>query len=355
VCNQILSGDGQHLIVPINLLNHPRLFQEFLKRQFDHGKAHSNLAFCLQEIGDWKGAAYHHKEASIWFLEPKYRASSISNYVYVHSYADLSNLGSATILNQHLQLLHLALDIDPNNPDALFRLGHTYNEGGYIEQSLQAFTRLVHHHPNSTLGYLNIGNHYYRQNRFYEAEKTFLKLIQLCQQNLLQISQQETSTSEVISPDGGGRKVTSVLAMAYSNLGSTYRICDQLPPSLVAYTNAFRYSQFANDFMSLLFPLFGFSRPLPLYPTLFTQLISIPSLPQITLSPSPYLVSNSDAWGLSNIMAVNGLLCNWQHLELLESLINYVVNTVEAGKYSVSQDSSSDSVAVDSYSFMLVR
>jgi hypothetical protein len=176
-----------------------------------------------------------------------------------------------------------------------------------------------------------------------------LKLIQICQQDLNHLT---TSTSIA-----EGRKILRVLSMAYSNLGSTYRICDRLQLSLVAYTSAFRYTQFANDFMSLLYPLFtsNLSKPMALYPSVFTSLLSIPSLSQIISSPAPYLVSNSDSWGLSNIMAVNGLLCNWQHLELLESLINYVINTLQAGRYSRSQDSSSDSVAVDSYSYMLVR
>jgi hypothetical protein len=180
-----------------------------------------------------------------------------------------------------------------------------------------------------------------------------LKLIQICQQDLNHLTT-STSTSTSIAE---GRKILRVLSMAYSNLGSTYRICDRLQLSLVAYTSAFRYTQFANDFMSLLYPLFtsNLSKPMALYPSVFTSLLSIPSLGQIISSPAPYLVSNSDSWGLSNIMAVNGLLCNWQHLELLESLINYVINTLQAGKYSRSQDTSSDSVAVDSYSYMLVR
>jgi hypothetical protein len=87
----------------------------------------------------------------------------------------------------------------------------------------------------------------------------------------------------------------------------------------------------------------------------FTVYRSIPSLSQIKSSPSPYIVSGGDSWALSNIMAVNSLLCNWQHLEILETLMNYVINTIEAEKYLVTQDSKSDAAVIDSYSYMLVR
>jgi tetratricopeptide (TPR) repeat protein len=312
---------------------------------------HNNLAFVFQELGDFKGAAIHHKEAAIWYPEKERKASSIASYVYAYSYSDPFNIGSAPVLQQCIQLLRLALQIDPTNADVLFRLGHYYSDTGQSELSLQLFTELVHHHPDATLGYLNIGNYYYRAFEFKKAEHWFFKLIDLCLTNLQQQQQQQQQLTKLEE----GKQTLKHLTMAYSNLGSTYRICDQLPPSLVAYTHAFRYTQFANDFMSLLFPIFHLKSPEPLFPSVFTVYRFIPNLSQINSSPSPYIVSGGDSWALSNIMAVNGLLCNWQHLEILEALVNYVVDTIEAGKYLITQDSKADAAVIDSYSYMLVR
>ena len=298
-----------------------------------------------QDLGDFKSSAFHHREAAIWGTDKKQKASSMASYVYAYSFSDPLNIGSAPVLHECINILQLARQIDPTNSDVLFRLGHYYTETGQSELSLQLFTELVHYHPNAALGYLNIGNYYYRTFEFKKAESWFFKLINLCLTDL----RQHLANME------DGRQTLKNLAMAYSNLGSTYRICDQLPASLVAYTQAFRYTQFANDFMSLLYPIFNLKLPEPLFPSVFTIYRSIPSLSQIKSSPSPYLVSGGDSWALSNIMAVNSLLCNWQHLEILEALINYVVSTIEAGKYVISVDSKSDAVVIDSYSYMLVR
>lgn len=244
-------------------------------------------------------------------------------------------------------MLKLAINIDPSCHEALFRLGFFYTEAGYSELGLETFLNLVNKYPNSTVGNLNIGNYYYKKQQYKNAEHWYLKLIQISLNNL----QQNLTTSDKIE----FKKKLNSITMAYSNLGSTYRICDVLPKSLNAYLQAFRYTEFANDFILYLYPLFNLTFPNQLISSISTPFQSIPTYYQIINSSIPYFVSASDSWGLSNIIAVNGLLCNWEYLEILESLMVYVINILSSKTINVANSVSEESNAIDSYSFTLVR
>ena len=72
-----------------------------------------------------------------------------------------------------------ALELDDSNINAQYKSGLLYVIGGFNEEAIKEFNKVVTKDPNHSLGYEGLGFAYFQLKKYGEAQKNFLKAIKL--------------------------------------------------------------------------------------------------------------------------------------------------------------------------------
>ncbi|UCF01675.1 MAG: protein kinase [Deltaproteobacteria bacterium] len=91
--------------------------------------------------------------------------------------------GSTSMLDtnpkQAESLLHKAIKLDPENPEAFFYLGKLYTSEKDYVQAIQAYDKAINLDPSSPDAFFNLGFLYYARSDYSKAEAMFLKVTEL--------------------------------------------------------------------------------------------------------------------------------------------------------------------------------
>jgi tetratricopeptide (TPR) repeat protein len=76
-------------------------------------------------------------------------------------------------------LLHKAIKLDPENPEAFFYLGKLYTSEKDYVKAIQAYDKAINLDPSSPDAFFNLGFLYYARSDYPKAEVMFLKVTEL--------------------------------------------------------------------------------------------------------------------------------------------------------------------------------
>lgn len=260
-----------------------------------------HLGNILEKEGHFDESKRHYTEAALWASDNAIRSRALA----LLALDEIRNSVSSNSYKRTLKMLQLAREVDPSNEFALLHLGYVYSDMREHEAALEAYLTLTTINPQHILAHLNIGNYHFHKGNYSGAVVWYRRTLEAAAGN----------------PDAQ--------VMAYNNMGASFRQMGALDSALWAHRAAFDLTQTSVTISTL-----------------------SPNLPNglATVQVSAY-----DAWTISNLLTMMGLMCNWQRLELLERLMLHVVSGL--GSSPVAQDAGTklDSTEIDSYGFMLNR
>jgi tetratricopeptide (TPR) repeat protein len=298
--NKLYGKNNNFLITYTNLI----YVQKSVEENPQSAESHLHLGHMLEKEGHFADSKHHYTEAALWASNNSVRATALTFLALDEIRQSLSS----DSYRKCLRMLKTARAVDSSNQFALLHLGYVYSDLREHEHALESYLSLITINPQHILGNLNIGNYYFHRGNFSGAVDWY----------------RHTLRAAVGSPEAE--------LMAYNNMGAAFRQMGGLDNALWAYREAFSRTQTSRAIRSLS----RSARP---------QEGGLASVP----------VSAYDAWTISNLLTMMGLMCNWQHLELLEKVMLHVVTGLKRSPLAQDAGTKLDATEVDSYGFMLNR
>lgn len=80
-------------------------------------------------------------------------------------------------IDQKIQILNEALELDPNVFNGYNALGHAYLSNGDLDAAVDAFQGAIHHHPEDKAGYFDLADAYLQKGKRHLVKKYLKKAI----------------------------------------------------------------------------------------------------------------------------------------------------------------------------------
>lgn len=270
------------------------------------------MGYLLEQTGNLQASSIHYKEAALWSLDKHVRSTALT-YIAM---AEIRDSASPEAYKRCLRILKKAYEIDDSNQQALLNLGYIYMDLHEYVLAREMFLLIITKNPQHILAHLNVGNFHFHRGEFQQALDWYNRTVAVSQ-----------SSAEA-------------QVMALNNMGSSYRQLGEVDFALRAHSEAFSHTG--------------------VYSALRSSLVTADSLSRRSTGQDLFSsidVTSYDAWTVSNLLTVMGLVCHWQNLELLETLMVHVVSGLAGWEKEEGSGAGArfDSSEIDSYGYMLNR